>query len=252
MDTGDYRILKVDRSGPCLFVDAPSREWDADAMSCLAADLVDVCGQLAWMGGVRVVLLSFEGNIQDLNTEDLPGVPATARLAEPIAEIDLPVVAAIQGDALGPGLELALACDIRIGTTGARYGLPQVAKGGMPVNGGTQRLPRLIGPGPAMQMILTGEPIDANEALRTGLLHRVVPAEQLISTAREMARTMGAKSALSMIFAKEALYSAMDLTLDQGLSKELDLYLQMFGTDDRTEGISAFREKRSPEFKRPW
>ena len=175
--------------------------------------------------------------------------PEPAFWAEPAALLKQPVIAAIRGNALGLGLELALACDIRIGTEDACFGLPQICEGTIPSNGGTQRLPRLIGPGRAMRMILTGESIDAGEAHRIGLLNSVVASDVLMPTAEEMARKMATKSPLSLSYAKEALYSARDLTLDQGLNKELDLYLLLQSTQDRIEGITAFKEKRKPEFK---
>jgi enoyl-CoA hydratase len=170
-------------------------------------------------------------------------------VVDPIAKLKQPVIAAIRGDAVGIGLELALSCDVRIGTENARFGLTQVKEGRIPSNGGTQRLPRLVGQGKALEMVLTGELIDAAEAYRIGLIHRVVAPELLMSTASGMAREMAAKSPLSLSYAKEALYSGRDLTLDQGLRTELDLYLLLFTTLDRTEGITAFREKRKPGFR---
>ena len=127
--------------------------------------------------------------------------------------------------------------------------MSQICSGGIPSNGGTQRLPRLIGQSRAMHMVLTGETIDTVDALRIGLVHRIVASEALLPSAMEMAREMAQKSPLSLSFVKEALYGSMDLTLDQGINKEMDLYLLLFSTSDRTEGINAFREKRKPEFK---
>ncbi|MEJ2247570.1 MAG: enoyl-CoA hydratase-related protein [Acidobacteriota bacterium] len=170
-------------------------------------------------------------------------------MTEPVARLKQPVIAAIRGSAFGLGLELALACDIRIGTEEARFGLPQICEGRLPSNGGTQRLPRLIGLGRAMQMILTGESMDAGDALRAGLINRVVTSEVLMRSAKELAREMATKSPLSLSYAKEALYNAEDLTLGQGLNKEMDLYLLLHSTHDRTEGVTAYREKRKPEFK---
>jgi enoyl-CoA hydratase/carnithine racemase len=119
----------------------------------------------------------------------------------------------------------------------------------MPSNGGTQRLPRLIGYARAIKMILTGELMDAEEAKRAGLLSRVVPSDTLMKSAMEMAHDMATRSPLSLSYAKEALYSGRDLTLDQGIRMEMDLYLLLFTTSDRTEGITAFRQKRKPKFE---
>ena len=144
---------------------------------------------------------------------------------------------------------LALACDIRIGTEKSHFGFPGIKRGQIPVNGGTQRLPRLIGCARAMDMILTGRLIDAGEAENFGLLHRVVPSESLMKIAGELAQDMAQKSPLSLSYSKEALYSGRDLALDQGLKMELDLYLHLFTASDRTEGITAFKEKRRPKFE---
>jgi enoyl-CoA hydratase len=144
---------------------------------------------------------------------------------------------------------LALACDFRIACENARFGFSQIWEGRIPAHGATQRLPRLIGQARAMHMILTCEFISAAEAQRIGLIHRNVPAGSLLASATNMAEEMSRKSPLSLSYAKEALYSGRDLTLDQGLKLELDLYLLLFSTSDRTEGITAFMEKRKPDFK---
>lgn len=249
MDASSYKTLKTEKADYCLKVDISDMEWGTPSLLQLSSDLADVCEQIAWMEEVRVVLISFDGDIKDSKARISENVTETVRLAECVAALRTPVIAAIRGSALGLGLELGLACDIRIGTKGALFGLPQVSQGMIPSNGGTQRLPKLVGPGRAMQMILSGEPVGADEALRIGLVHRIVSPGDLTESAMETALEMAAKSPLSTSFAKEALYRGCDLTLDQGIDKELDLYLQLFGTYDRTEGISAFREKRSPDFK---
>jgi enoyl-CoA hydratase/carnithine racemase len=212
----------------CLIADLSSIQAETE--------LLDLCEQLAWDEETRVVVFAFDGDMKN----------SYSRL---VCRLKQPVIAAIKGNALDSGLELALACDIRIGTESSRLGFPQIREGFIPSCGGTQRLPRLIGPGKAMEMILTGDPIDAGEACRLGLLNRVVHPEALMSTAISMAEDMALKSPLSLSYVKEALYSGMDLTLEQGLQMEMDLYLLLFSTQDRTEGITAFKEKRKPEFK---
>jgi hypothetical protein len=249
LETRKYKILSIEIKGHCLFVDIPARKWDRASLILLSEDLADLGTQAAWTEDLRNVVIEFDGDVPDPGWGDTDGEFENICLAEPVARIKQPVIGAIRGDALGLGLELALACDIRIGTVDALLGLPQIREGRMPQNGGTQRLPRLVGPGPAMHMILTGDSIDADEAVHLGLFNRVVAPDSLKSAAEEMAQEMAAKSPLSTSFAKEALYSGLDLTLSQGLSKELDLYLQLFSTEDRTEGISAFRERRKPTFK---
>jgi enoyl-CoA hydratase/carnithine racemase len=218
------------------------RVIDLRADNQKSIDLAELCDRIAWDEEASVVLLILDSGSGD-RLSDSPQRPA-----ELIAGLRQPVIAAIQGDATGLCLELALACDLRIGTENARFGLPQARTGLIPSNGGTQRLPRLVGQGKALEMILTGELIDAGEARRTGLLSRVVALDLLISTATEMAEAIAAYSPLSLSYAKEALYRGRELTLDQGIKMELDLYLQLFTTSDRLEGITAFREKRKPEF----
>ncbi len=243
MEDQIYKPLACQEIGHCRVVDLAAGQ-DEGAEELRFADLAELCERLAWDEGARVVVLSFDGEQPVPHGEDVQ-----VSLVEPVAKLKQPVIAAIRGNATGLGLELALACDIRIGMETARFGFPQIREGLMPSNGGTQRLPRLIGQAKAIQMILTGELIDAVEAGQVGLINRVVPADVLMSYAMELAQDMAQRSPLSLGFAKEALYSGRDLTLDQGLKMELDLYLLLFSTSDRTEGITAFREKRKPKFE---
>jgi enoyl-CoA hydratase len=158
-------------------------------------------------------------------------------------------IAAINGDAWGEGLELALSCDIRIASEGARFCLPHTGYGLIPGGGGTQRLPRLVGKGKALEMTLTAEPIDAQEAFRTGLVNKVVPHDELLQEVEELAGRIIARAPIALRYAKEAVNKGLDLTLEQGLRLEADLYFLIQTTDDRMEGIRAFLEKRSPQFK---
>lgn len=239
-------ILTYKNYGNFMVIDLPDRAKGGAPTDQMAADLAELCNQIAWNEKVRAVVLGFDGQI---GNTDVPGLVQGGSMVEPVAQLKQPVIAAIKGDATGLGLELALACDIRIGAKNARFGLPQIREGRMPCNGGTQRLPRLIGCSKAMEMILTGESIDAEEALRCGLIHRVFPLATLLDEALELARDMAEKSPLSLSYIKEALNKGLDLTLDQGIAAELDLYLLLFSTSDRTEGITAFKEKRKPRFR---
>ena len=178
----------------------------------------------------------------------LCGQAGLPTIVESVAGLKVPVIGAIKGDAVGIGLELALACDIRIGTAGARLGLPAVRAGSIPSSGGTQRLPRLVGYARAMEMVLTGALIDGTEAEAIGLLNRLVAPDELMNSATTLAQEMASKSPLALAYVKEALHKGMDLTLDQGMRMELDLYLLLFSTSDRVEGITAFKEKRKPRF----
>jgi enoyl-CoA hydratase/carnithine racemase len=171
------------------------------------------------------------------------------RPADAVAAIDRPVIAAINGEALGPGLEIALAADIRMASDKARFSPPQVAGGRLPTDGGTQRLPRIIGRGKALEFLLTAATINAAEALETGLVSRVVPPEALAGEVAGLAETIAAKGPVALRYLKEAINKGMDLTLEQGLRLEADLYFLLHTTADRTEGIKSYLEKRRPEYK---
>jgi enoyl-CoA hydratase len=177
------------------------------------------------------------------------GSSRSVSLAQSIAACERPVIIGIRGDALGLGLEMALACDVRIASETSRFGLCQVKAGLMPCDGGTQRLSRTVGKAKALEMILTGDLIEAQEANRIGLVSRIVPADKVTTTVMEIARDMASKSSVSLEYCKEAILKGMDLTLEQGLRLEADLYFLMHTTHDREEGIMAFQEKRKPEFK---
>jgi enoyl-CoA hydratase len=159
-----------------------------------------------------------------------------------------PIIAAVNGFALGGGLELALACDIRIAAMGATLGLTEVNLAIIPGGGGTQRLPRLVGRGKALEMILTGARIPADEALRIGLVERVVPAGEALKAATELARTIAGKAPVALRYAKEAVVKGLELPLADGLRLEGDLSTLLRTTDDRLEGARAFLEKRAPRW----
>jgi enoyl-CoA hydratase len=160
-----------------------------------------------------------------------------------------PVIAAVNGFALGGGCELALACHVRIASTQAKFGLPEVKLGLIPGYGGTQRLPRLVGRGAALQLILTGDPIDGTEAARIGLANAVVEPDALPGAARTMAATMLKNAPIAMARAMEAVDVGLDATLDDGLRLEARLFGSLDETADMREGTKAFLEKRPPEFR---
>ena len=159
-----------------------------------------------------------------------------------------PVIAMINGYCLGGGCELALACDIRIASQNASFGQPEINLGIIPGGGGTQRLTRLVGEGKAMELILTGEIIDANTAFAIGLVNHVVPADQLQTKTLEIASRIADKSPIALQLAKEAVKIASKSNLDEGLRREVDLFALCFSTEDKNEGVSAFLEKRKPAF----
>jgi enoyl-CoA hydratase len=159
-----------------------------------------------------------------------------------------PIIAAINGFALGGGLELALACDIRIAAENATLGLTEINLAIIPGGGGTQRLPRLIGRGKALEMILTGARIPAAEALRLGIVERVVPAGDALKAATELARTIAEKAPIALRYAKEAVVKGLGMSLEDGLRLEGDLSTLLRTTEDRVEGAKAFLEKRKPRW----
>ncbi len=166
-----------------------------------------------------------------------------------IENLGKPVIAAINGFALGGGCELAMACTIRIASEKAKLGQPEVNLGIIPGYGGTQRLPRLVGKGRAMELILTGRMVDANEAYQIGLVNKVVPPEKLLDEAIEMAKLILTKGPLAVKFAMEAVNRGLEVSLEDGLKIEADLFGMCCATEDKVEGTKAFLEKRKPNFK---
>lgn len=165
-----------------------------------------------------------------------------------IAAYPKPTIASINGFALGGGCELALACDLRIAARSARLGQPEIRLGIIPGGGGTQRLPRLVGFGQAMRLILTGELIEAEEAARIGLVDLVFDDGVLAQRTKDIARAMAGYSPVALRLAKEAVRAAMNTPLEAGLAQERELFITAFGSEDKREGIAAFMEKREPRF----
>jgi enoyl-CoA hydratase/carnithine racemase len=165
------------------------------------------------------------------------------------AGLPLPTIAAIEGDALGGGLELALCCDLRVASSTALLGLPEVRLGVMPGSGGTQRLPRLIGLARAKELILLGEVIDAETALRFGLVNRVVPRGRAEPAARELAETLVSRGPVAVREAKGVLNTTLDGSLEAGQAEELRASERVFTSEDMLEGTAAFIEKRSARFR---
>lgn len=159
-----------------------------------------------------------------------------------------PIIAAINGACLGGGLELAMACHIRLAAQEAKLGLPELNLGLIPGYGGTQRLPRLVGRGKATQLILTSEMIGGEEAHRIGLVEAVYSAEQLLDEAKKLAATIVQKSAVTLKLALQAVHAATDLSLSDGLAREAALFGDAFRSEDVKEGVAAFLEKRKPQF----
>ncbi|HKZ05234.1 MAG TPA: enoyl-CoA hydratase-related protein [Methylomirabilota bacterium] len=228
--------------------------------NAMRRELTEVFMRLAADDSVRVVLITGAGDRAFSAGADIrefvePLVPT--RFREERKRIDFrqamdrcpqPIIAAIRGYAFGGGLELALACDIRIAADDARLGLTEIDLAIIPGGGGTQRLPRLIGRGKALEMILTGMRVSAEEAFRIGLVERVIPAAELTTAALAFARSIAAKAPIALRYAKEAVVGGLALPLADGIRLEGDLSTLLRTTEDRLEGARAFLEKRKPSW----
>ncbi|HTM76221.1 MAG TPA: enoyl-CoA hydratase-related protein [Devosia sp.] len=233
-----------------------------DKLNALSkALLAELAGHLAAAaedGAIGCVVLTGAGrafaagaDIADMLERGVASYVDPERLAHwgSIEAFPKPIIAAVNGYALGGGLELALLCDIILASATARFGTPEISIGSFPGDGGTQRLPRLVGRSFAMQMVLSGEMIDATLAERKGLVSEVLAPEQLLARAFELAATIATKSTAITPYAKRAVRAADEMGLAEGLQLERALTVEAFGKQDRIEGLRAFAEKRPPVFK---
>ncbi len=213
-----------------------------------AQELVRACEETCLDDHVAVVVLCSAGSDFCLGFEeerDGQGLDCVAA----VAALPQAVVAVIRGRAVDEGAELALACDMRLAGRGASLALTQIGRGRLPRHGGTQRLPRLVGEGRALDLLWSGRPLRAAEAERIGLVSRIAPDAQLRAAALGLARELRRKGPLALRLAKEAVRQAGDLTLDQGMRLEHDLYVLLQTTADRAEGVRAFCARRTPRFR---
>jgi enoyl-CoA hydratase/carnithine racemase len=228
--------------------------------SSVLKELDQVFGELEAEDAAGVIILTAAGRffcaggdikeLAQLNTA-AQGADLSRRgqaLLNRIERFDKPVIAAINGVCLGGGLELAMACHIRVAAAGAPLGLPEISLGLIPGFGGTQRLPRIIGPSQAAELILTGEPITAEQAFDLGLVNRVVAVEQVLPQARILAAIIASKGRLAIQSALRAIRTGLDSPLAEGLACETDLFASLCETADKKEGTHAFLEKRKPKF----
>jgi len=217
----------------------------------MAQELSEVCEQINGNQDVYSVFLTGAGTVFS-NGGDFLSADSGLKMVSPVeslASLDKPVVAILNGDAIGMGLELALACDLRIAANTGHFGLPQIIQGQIPANGGTQRLSRVIGKSASLEMILTGKILDAVTALEIGLVNRVVKTTELNSEADQLAASLAAKAPFALRYVKEAVNKGLDMPLEQGLRLEADLYFLLHSTTDRTEGIQSFLQKRQPKYR---
>lgn len=224
------------------------RAGDEGLSFALHAALAEAAAAIDLDDDTRVVVLRARGRAfcRGGAATDAAGVPDGVAA---IAALRVPVLALLQGDATDEGFELALACDLRVAAPTARLGTTQLAAGRLPRHGGTQRLPRLVGKGRALAMLLTGERMTARAARDAGLVARVCPAGELWRSGARLAAEMASRAPIAQRLAKEALHAASDLPLAEGLRLEGDLYVLLQSTADRDEGIASFRERRRPVFR---
>jgi enoyl-CoA hydratase len=224
----------------------------------LMTELVDCLEALDLDAGVRAIVLTgseraFAAGADIKEMADATAVEMLTRDQfarwDRIRKIKKPIIAAVSGFALGGGCELMMHCDIIIASETARIGQPEILIGVMPGAGGTQRLTRAVGKGLAMEMILTGRQINADEALSAGLVNKVVPPEFYLEEAQKLAHEIADKPPVAVRLAKEAILKSFDTTIEMGLEYERKNFYLLFATEDMREGMSAFIEKRKPEWK---
>jgi enoyl-CoA hydratase len=251
--------MYVEKKEHTAIITIPSFTTDDLGTDMFSYELAELCAEIEMDDDIRVVIVTSpeEKTFHERNageeplSSNAPGEMSTLppHISESISDLDRPTIAAIHGDAIGQGLELAMACDIRVVSESSHFGLPHIREGLVPQDGGTQRLPRLVGKGKALEMVLTGELIDAQEALQIGLVNMVQSSGDMMKKTLRLAQEMASKAPISLRFAREAIYKGMDLTLDQGLRMEGDLYLLLYSTRDRVHGIESFKKKQKPSFQ---
>ena len=253
-----YEYILVEREGPVAIVTL-NRPQQLNALSYgLIKELALALEALDQDADIRAIVLTGGEKVFAAGTDIKEMADATpfddrlqGRLAfrDRINRISKPVIAAVSGLTLGGGCELAMCCDIIIASETARFGQPEVNLGIIPGSGGTQRLARTVGKYRAMEMVLTGDFINAAEAHTLGLVAKVVPVEFLIEEAKGIAKKIAAKPPLAVKFAKEAVLKAFETSLGEGLEFERKSFYLLFASEDKREGMKAFIEKRKPEFK---
>ena len=236
------RLMRPD-SRNCI--NGPMAEEIRDACLRIGEDddcrLVTITGSGAFFSVGRAPLDPHEGPVSSQLRR--------LKVADAVGDLAVPVLVQVNGEAVGHGLELAMAGDLRIAADTARFSLRDPLQPSMPWDGGTQRLPRLVGPAWALDMTLTGRYIDASQALRIGLVNRVSPPGKLEEATRELEEQVLSSAPVAARYAKEAVRKGMDLTVKQGLGLEADLSIILQGTGDRAEGIESFKERRPPRFE---
>ena len=256
-----YQFIKYEKEAPLAIITVNRPEVMNAMNNALVEEFAQAFKEAENDNEVKALILTGEGNKAFMAGADIKEVQArdfvlgrsqTRRRQEVLnmlQEMPKPVIAAINGFALGAGLETALACTLRIASSNAKLGSPEVNLGIIPGDGATQRLPIMIGFGRAMEMVLTARMVDAEEAYRIGLVNKVVPQEELMAEAKKLANTIISKSPLAIQYAKEAVNRSMEVGLYEGMAHESYLHALACATEDKKEGVAAFLEKRKPEYK---
>ena len=242
-----YKAIRYKRKGAIAYILLDFSEDDRLMYENICTELVNACEVISQDDSVSVVVIKISGEKFAVGANETS--TAICEAIDDVSRLEKIVVAVIDGDAVSEGLELALACDIRIATHRSRFALHNVVEGSIPSSGGTQRLPRLIGQAKALELILTGNMIDAAEAFRIGLVQEVVSSQNIDKETDILVKKIAAQAPIALRFCKEAVNKGMDLAFEQGLRLEADLYFLIQTTSDRMEGINAFLEKRPPAFK---
>ena len=250
--------LTLDRVALLELDHPPLNIVDGQLLADLDAAFADL--EAAPAGDVRAVVLTGRGerafsvgsDVKEFEAHAASGsserFAMEARVARRLGALPMPTIAAIEGNALGGGLELALCCDLRIASEQAKLGLPEVRLAVTPSTGGTQRLPRIVGIARAKELLLTGRVIDAAEAWRIGLVNEVVPAGQVLARAREIGAEIAERGPLAVRAVKGLVDASLELTIGEGHEAEIETSVRIFATEDLLEGARSFVEKRSPEF----
>ncbi len=246
---GRVALLTVNRPDKMNALNSAVRTALFDTFRLLAADddvrvvVITGAGEKAFIAGADIA------EFKDARAVEQYRSMKAGNIYSLMEEFPKPIIAMINGFCLGGGCELAMACDMRTASSRARLGQPEINLGIIPGGGGTQRLPRLVGEGHAMRLIMSGAMIGAEEAARIGLVEQVFQPEELREATLALARTIGSRSPIALQAAKETILAARRMPLDEGLKFERAWFGMLFATDDKDEGVGAFLDKREPEFR---